>query len=376
MANSIRILELLKWYTDEKHPLTQEKLRSKPGADECLGYKTTFKRRLFEIADILNADAPSEKEWRIVFPGYAHQEDLHTMNRHYIGPIFYRHEIQTHELDFLMNHIQASNQLTQDEKRALSDKLVKLLGSVHYSYSAYANRNEILEISGSDGNHLNHNLNFLRDAITNEKMIVFRTTVLDVSGQYVPAKEAPHMVSPYRIIFYKGTYWLLGNERLGKYATTNGQFIKYSDTLDVFRVDKMVDLQIAQETLEKKAKYFLSTPLHLRILEKVLFYKERQKIKYTDIADDFGRIAFEILWENFPESQRYDYSFIKDTFGTNYEITTNHAQTTVHVQCTNDFFLDWALGYVDRIRILDMYPTALTLKKPLRSRLERGLENL
>lgn len=376
MANSIKILELLKWYTDEEHPITQERLRAKPGADKYMGYKTTFKRRLMDIATLLNGTSQSEKDWRVVFPGYAQDNSSDPNARHYTGPMYYRHEIKKQELDFILDQLQATNQFTLQEKQDLSDRLVRLLGSVHYQHTAYHSIKDMLEISPCDSDTLIANLNFLRDAITNQKMITFEATRLDENGNYRRIDEPTHMVSPYRIVFHKNAYWLLCNERLGKTSTQGYSFIKYSKSIDIYRVDKMKNLKIAQESLEKKAKYFWGTLEILRTLEKILCYKDGQKIIYSDITEDYGRVEFEILWESFPQRQRGDCSFIQDTFGENYNISKTGSQTIVSVQCTEDFFVDWVLGYVDKVRIIDSSPSAHVLKKRIRQILEKGMTNL
>lgn len=376
MANSIKILELLKWYTDEEHPITQEKLRAKPDADKYMGYKTTFKRRLMDIASLLNGASSEEKDWRVVFPGYAQKESLDPTKRNYTGPIFYRHEIKKRELDFILDQLQTTNKFTLEEKQDLSDRLVRLLGSVHYEHTAYDNIRNMLEIPYCDKETLIYNLNFLRGAIKNEKMITFDTIRLDETGTPRYTDEPTHMVSPYRIVFHKNAYWLLCNERLGKVSTQGYSFIKYSKTIDIYRVDKLTNLKIAQESLEKKAKYFWGTYGHLRALTKILCYKEGEKITYSDIKEDYGRVDFEILWENFPEGQRADYSFIRDTFGENYQVSKNGKQTIVSVHCTEDFFTDWVLGYVDKVRIPDSSPSAPALKRRIRCVLEKGMENL
>ncbi len=376
MANSIKILELLKWYTDEEHPITQEKLRAKPDADKYMGYKTTFKKRLMDIASLLNETSQSEKDWRVVFPGYAQKSASSQTERNYTGPIFYRHEIKKQELDFLMDQIQSTNRFTLQEKQDLSDRLVRLLGSVHYQHTSYQNIKEMLEIPSCKSETLIDNLNFLRAAIVNEKMITFDTTRLDENGNYCLTDEPTHMVSPYRIVFHKNAYWLLCNERLGKISTQGYSFIKYSKSIDIYRVDKMKNLKIAQETLEKKAKYFWGTYGHLQQLKKILCYKEGQRIIYSDIKEDYGLIKFEILWNHFPQSLREDYTFIQDTFGENYQISKTGAQTIVSVHCTEDFFVEWVLCHVDKIRILDSFPSASVLKKRLRRVLEKGMENL
>lgn len=377
MANSIKILELLKWYTDEEHPITQEKLRKIPGANQYMGYKTTFKRRLFNIADILNADATNEKDWRLVFPGYSCKTKDPDDQRHYIGHIYYQHEIHTHELDFIMDQILLTNLFAPEEKKNLSERLVRLLGNIYYEHSAYRNMHQMLSIPTYNTTNLIDNLAFLRDAIDNKKMVEFQTTYLNQYGGYQQKPNSTRIVSPYRIIFYQGFYWLLGNERIGPYKAYNGlKHIRYSPTYDIFRIDKITNIKIAKDSLEKKSKYYGNTHQLLQKLEKILLYRENEQINYKDITDDYGRVEFVIDWERFPENQKGDYSFIKDTFGSNYQIFQRGEATIVSVQSTENFFIDWALRYVDKIQILGTTDFTNLLKSQIKTILQTGLNKL
>ena len=70
----LKLIEIIKRYTDKEHPLTQEKLRAFAEDKEVFGYKNTFSRRLFEIANALNTDNNGEllpdEQWKIVYSGY------------------------------------------------------------------------------------------------------------------------------------------------------------------------------------------------------------------------------------------------------------------------------------------------------------------
>lgn len=379
MANSIKILELLKWNTDKEHPITQENLRKLPGADVCMGYKTTFKRHLFEIAETLNSDIDDENNWRILFPGYKSKdlfEKSHNSQRHYIGPIYYNHEIEKHELDFIILQIQSSKVFTEDEKRNLANRLIKLLGSRYYSSPSAQNIYEIIDTPTTNTDILNQNLNFLRTAITKQKMISFYTTVLNEKNE-LKYQAGDFMVSPYMIIFYKSNYWLIGNKRLGRCDLTDYHFTKYADTYDIFRIDKMKGLTFAKEVAEKKAKYFLDIGHNLKTLKNILFFTEGEKINYHTLTNiDNYKIEFEIIWENFPSNTRYDYTFIKDAFGSNYTVANDKKKTLITTFATEDFFVDWALSNIDKIHICDTFPSSADIKKKIKDRLQKGLENL
>lgn len=377
MANSIKILELLKWYTDEDHPITQENLRKKPNANQYMGYKTTFKRHLFEIADTYNLEAESEEEWRIVFPGYDQKKNITNPNsKHYTGPIYYRHEIKKHELDFLMEQIQYTQQLSPEDKEILSQKLKKLLGSVHYNQPNDSAENRIEVCMTYNDEVLSRNLIFLRKAIHDKKMIDFNLLVLNESGSYVLKDDTRYRVSPYSIILYNGKYWLIGNRRLGRYHSGNSMRPKYSDTLDIYRIDKLTNLSIARETLEISRKDYANISTNLKCLEKIMIFSENEQIHNKLINHDLGKIEFEIVWDYFPPGERYDYSFIKDTFGTNYSISEDSGHIFCIIRSTDKCFIDWAVRYADKIRILNTFPTSNKIKEQLKRKLEKGLSNL
>lgn len=375
MANSLKILDLLKWYTDEEHPITQERLRMIPGADECMGYKTTFKKHLFSIADTYNV-GNEKKDWRIVFPGYSSDAFPKTPSeRHYTGPIYYNHEVKRYELDFLIQEIQCSNILTFEEKESLSKRLILLLGSIHYDTPTQQNTSQLISFSTERNEIQKENLLFIRNAISNGEMISFRMAKLNKNHQLSPYSETL-MVSPYLIIFSKGTYWLIGNCRIGRRKSYFGDYIKYSNTLDIFRLDRITNLDFARESYKKKSKYFLSKKNIRDFCQNTLIYRQGAKIPTKKISSEYGKIEFEILWDNFSSEQQNDYSFLHDTFGDKYFVRQEKTMTIACIQAEEECFIDWAMTYIDKIRILDTDTSSTEIKKKLKKRLCTALSLL
>lgn len=126
-VKTVRLLELIKKHTGESNALSQKQLREiavrKYGSDECLGYKNTFTRRLYGIADALNIDDSGaylpEEEQRIVFPGYRQEESSKN------GKIYYRHAVTDNELEELLELVQTSHKWTEEEKEDLVKRLRK-----------------------------------------------------------------------------------------------------------------------------------------------------------------------------------------------------------------------------------------------------------
>mgnify|MGYP003295564974 CR=1 FL=1 len=401
MANIIKLLNLIKWNTDEDHPLTQESLRLlSHEANECMGYKSTFKRQLLSIADAFNDNKP-EKDWRIVFPGYKLHKD--NSEHYYTGPIFYRHEITTEELHFIIRQLHG---ISFELKTKLILKLIKNLGSKYYTSSD----NSILEnidfdnldsIDFTDNNvihslkgliqinefptyitkNLYSNLNIIEDAIKRKKLLSFTPSLINKYGEAQPTKDGPYLVSPYRVIFYKGYYWLIGNRRLGIYEKKGLRYYQYSSTLDIYRIDKILNVTIAKNYYELRSKtYFLTNPHFYKQLEflssKIHIFKDGTKIDATHVTDNYGFVEFEILWDNFSKSSIKDYSFIFDTFGHNFTIKENNNNTITCVYAQEECFIDWALTFIDKIKILDTGCNANIIKAKIKDKLQNGLNNL
>lgn len=124
-------------------------------------------------------------------------------------------------------------------------------------------------------------------------------------------------------------------------------------------------MKYAKENYEKKSKtdfYYgssnpsLSDRLDLLSHNIAIYIKDTAvvtSINGNDLSETYGKIDFEILWEHFQEEQRNDYSFIRDNFGDNFSFTKKDAHPIITVQASEEYFIDFALRYIDRIRILD-----------------------
>ena len=369
MVNLVQFLDLIKQYTDKKHPLSQSKLRgiaTQKGIN--IGDKKTFRRNLTTLAKTYNMDA-DPNHWKIVYPGYTPDTDISEKVPQRSGSIYYNHEISTDELDFIIQQISDSDIYTDEEKESFKKRLTNSLASSYYqppttqAVTPFANSN--LSIS---------NLTFIKHAISEEKMIEFRLLALrpDKNDNLrFKSLAKTYWVSPYRIVYAQGFYWLLGNERLthkGDKKPINSagyQYIKYSPSIDAFRIDRITDLKYAKENYEKKSKtdfYYgssnpsLSDRLDLLSHNIAIYIKDTAvvtSINGNDLSETYGKIDFEILWEHFQEEQRNDYSFIRDNFGDNFSFTKKEAHPIITVQASEEYFIDFALRYIDRIRILD-----------------------
>lgn len=380
MVNLVQFLDLLKQNTDKNHPLSQSKIRKiaiEKGIN--IGNKNTFRKNLNTLAQMYNTDSDSNN-WKIIYPGYTPETDSVQKTNQRSGSIYYNHEINADELDFIIQQISDSDVYTEDEKISFKKRLINLLASSHYQAPTVPS---IIPFSCS--NLSISNLNFIKHAILEKKMIEFRLLALQPDeNNYLCFKPLPkiYWVSPYRIVYDHGFYWLLGNERLTHKGDTKPinaagyPYIKYASSIDAFRIDHITDLNYVKESYHKKSKtdfyygssnFSLSERLDLLCHNIAIYTKNNTivtSINGNDISETYGKIDFEILWEHFPEEQRNDYSFVQDNFGDKFNFTIKNARPIITVQASEEYFIDFALRYIDKIVILDTN-TGIKIKKKL-----------
>ncbi len=259
-SNSLRLLELIRQNTDKNHTASQNALRKIAGeelADEIMGDKGTYARRLQELAETYNTDADGNvldpSEWKIVYPGYRckkneklneklPEEELHRRN----GKVYYNHPVEEHEVDFLISSIHNSHDFTDEEKRFLEQRLKNALCSKYYSYNGDLT-NGLIHCSDSRKNialdeaelkNVEKNIGILRGFIRTKMM----------ANIWLSTNEC-FQVSPYCVVLSEGYYWLIANrhERPGEtYEFPDDypeeykydrQFPWYTDELSAYRID-------------------------------------------------------------------------------------------------------------------------------------------
>ena len=253
MGSVYRFLEFLKRNTDKNHPATQAKLRELAGEElsgKLMGDKGTFSRRLGELADAFNRDEEGnilpKDEWRIIYQGY-NKENANGKN----GKIYYAHEVSDYEMDFLVQQIRQTRNLTEDEKASLEKRLTDALCSRYYEYSENALIREMPLKSKADcedsepdePDKLENKLRVIREHILNKKMLVM-TVEIEKENEENAGREkriasdtTEIRVSHYAIVHQGGHYWLIGNrhERPREDVPWN----RYTEALTSYRVDKI-----------------------------------------------------------------------------------------------------------------------------------------
>lgn len=356
-VKTVRLLELIKKHTGESNALSQKQLREiavrKFGSDECLGYKDTFTRRLYGIADALNKDESGkylpEEEQRIIFPGYRQEEGSKN------GKIYYRHAVTDNELEELLELVQTSHKWTEEEREDLVKRLRK-----EFSYEK-GEKDHFVKTDSKTWDYtalvspdVTDKLQSIRSAIDKRIKIRFTLTYTKEDGE----KGCDHfgcIVTPYWIVNCAHSFFLLGLWQLES-GETEKNVIR---VFDISRISNIEHLK-TRRGYPARGKYIL--------------------IMRWDALRDFARLgewkkqmcychmgAYEIhpIQIQFRVVEGRDHTFIYETFNEDCRSVENGVFSVV---TTEKFFLDWAMRYADRIEVLNGEMRGL-----LRKRLEKAL---
>ena len=363
---AVQLLELLRNYTDESQPLSQNQLRALAketmGTDSCLGYKNTFTRRLYAIADALNRDENGEyleeKDWKIVFPGYKKQEEG-AKN----GKIWYRHPLTGNELDEVCELIRESYRWTPEKAEDLVERLRRELAFEKLpSDRGITSDSKVLDYTGLVTPAVSETLAFIQKAMEQGLKITFNLTRMEEDGsQGTDYRKC--IVTPYWIVNYDNTFYLLGLWHLESGETQK-------NTIRVFDVSRIADVNYAYTNrgYRSRGKY-----IGLTRKDAVSDMKRDALWKKQVCYNHLGCFAKEPVTVRFETVDAEDYTFIYRAFSSECLTLEDHIFSVV---CTADFFVDWAMKHADKIRIIGEDESTQDIKKQLKIRLETALKNL
>ncbi|MGL4522238.1 MAG: helix-turn-helix transcriptional regulator [Bacilli bacterium] len=219
----LRLIDVLRKYSDEEHPLTLEeikdKLRLETNDENLKVTNRTITTDLFDL-DTYGIDIES-----IAAPGRPTQYYL--MKR----------EFDLHQLRILVDAISASRFITNDQKREIIRKL-KSQTSVHQNKSLH---NEMFSEYAIESQHnqLHYFIDNIHSAIANKQAIGFQY------GRYTIKKEfqlshggKDYTVYPLALVWSSEFYYLIA-----RYQPTN--------EIRHYRIDRMKNLKILEETYSR-----------------------------------------------------------------------------------------------------------------------------
>lgn len=298
------IYEILKMYSSEEHPLTQQEilklLKSEYGVAQC--DRRSVKANVLSLKDMGIEISMEEGE----------------------GYYLIERELDEEELRWLIDAVLFSRTLSDANVKRLIAKL-KSLGSKYFEpkVSHVAASSSLIR---TDNKHVMYSVNAINDAIDQKKKIKFRYNRYEIDKK-MHDRGKDYIMNPYQMVASNGRYYLLGN--IDKY-----------DNVSFYRIDKMSNVVILDDDIKPMKEVEglengLDLPKHMAE-HMYMFHGDSVPVKLRCKAD---------MMDN-----------LMDWFGKDISISKG-SQTSdeiiVRVVCNYDAMFYWALQYGPYIEVLE-----------------------
>ena len=311
------ILEILRVYSDEDHPLSQQdiiKLLDKNYGMEC--DRRSVKNNVMSLKEM----------------GY----DIGTDN----GYRLLSREFDDSELRILIDSVLFSKSISTKQAKDIIEKLRKLASN--YFNAKVSHVSNLPELNRTLNKQAMYSLDAVNDAIAAKKKIEFIYNEVGTDFKLHPKRPEPYKVNPYQIVANNGRFYLIGN------------YDKY-DNVAHFRIDKMTDVRILDEKAKPMSKIpelekGLSLPRHMA--EHIYMYSGRSISAELKTSPDLM-------------------SELVDWFGTDFRIIEKNEEYIIaRVRCNYSAMRYWALQYGPYVEVL----SPDELRNQLRDDAEKMLE--
>ena len=296
----LKLYELLQQETDEEHPMTTMTIVHRLGEAGI----SCDRRTLSKDMAILN-EYGYEFMWRKV----SKEKGYYVEDRSFSVP----------ELKILIDAVQAASFVTEKKTAELIDKIAALGGS---------HRANILKdnmVCFNTRKHSNeaiyYNVNYLEDAIHQQKKVIYRYFDLNEYGEKVYRKDGHHYVAePVALVFNEDNYYLVA------YSA------KHDGTAN-YRVDRMDAVEVLDEPISEKV---------LQLRDSISSYTEQAFKMYggqpMDITIQFNNKLIGVVYDKFGEGTRM------------VRLTEDSCVATVKVQVSPTFW-GWIFQFGGQMRI-------------------------
>lgn len=373
---TIRFLVYLKKHTDREHPLksirdVREAFR-KDGLH--FGSDNTIRTFYKNIADAYNLDEEQhplpQSQWRIMYDGYVKlygdadealdgEDDFEEKgaDKEEFRNLYYVPELSYEEIDALVEAVQLSPTLNQEETEKIISILEENFTSKHYQKGA----RRICKIHGKgyDRNILRKNLLTIQQAITDGVQITYRFNGYTHEGKLAPMGDYKRLASPYYIVANDGRYYLLAANEKYKHS---GPYI--------IRIDLMTEVEIPGRDEQ------LGIPGKRRIPKGDVAGLSREweeDFPMQHINMSYGvpeLITLRVRNEKKEDGhtpKEPEYTFMYDYFGDSFRyhgVDKNDADyDIVTVMCTHFGMENFAVQYADKVEVLEPLELREKIKK-------------
>lgn len=311
----IYILEILKEYSDEKHPLTQNEILKK--LYDVYGMECERKSVGANIENLIEA-------------GY----DIVKCEGGgcYLGA----RDFEQSEISFLVDAVFSSKSIDSKKSRDLAKKISAF--SSKYDRKKYNYIYKSDEISRTNNKQLFYTIDILHEAIEQKKQVEFSYDRPYVSkANQEKQQNRRYIVNPYFLVNNQGRYYLVCNYH-------------YFDDIANYKLDQIKDIKI----LEKDAKP----------IEKVKGFENGLDIaKYAN--ENIYMFSAETIDVVLKLSDEYAVGILTDWFGTNARVYQQNGEIFADVKANEKAIVYWALQYGEHFELLSPKQTREKIKQAI-----------
>ncbi len=315
----LRILHILEYYSDERHPLTQ---------DDIVKY-------LEKDYGIVVERKAVGRQLSLLKEAYDYPNSpLTIISEKRKGTYIEQRAFEDAELRMLIDGVLSSRYITASHSKQLIDKLCSL--SNKYFRSNVKNVYSVNDWSKTDNYDLFYNIELVDEAIERGRKITF--DYYKYRWDKTMKKTATHSVSPYQLILHNQRYYLMSyNERFGE--------IRY------YRIDHIRNMQIEDEAVTPlRSLSGYKNGIDYRELSSSLPYMFSDKLETVEFITDY-RIIDQVI----------------DWFGTDVKIQPEGTMYKVTVRVSVQAMEYWAMQYLNAVEVVS--------PRSLREKLKENLQN-
>ena len=293
------ILEILRKYSDEKHPLTQQqiiKLLKQNYGMEC--DRRSVKNNVEHLAEL----------------GYEISMDK--------GYYLMAREFDDAELRILIDSVLFSKSISTRQAQGIIDKLKKFASD--FFIAKVSHIKNLPSLNRTINKQAMYALDTINDAISERKKISFLYNEVGTDFKLHPRKKEPSVFNPYEIVANNGRFYLIGN------------YEKY-DNIAHLRIDRMTEVEMLDERvkpLKHIPGYERGFDLPKHMAEHIYMF----------------RGPSETITIRTTEDKMTD---LVDWFGTDFSVTKGKGnEITVRLKCNIHAMEYWALQYGPSVEVL------------------------
>lgn len=318
------ILDILREYSDENHPLTQKDIIDKLHSI----YLIEIERKTISTTIQLLIDY-----------GY----DIIQIPTK--GYYLYSREFDITEIKYLVDAIYSSKSIPGNEAKKLSKKLYSTLS--RYDQKDFNYLYKSAEINRSQNTDIFLNIELINEAIKLGKKISFDYLSYDEKGELTNRRNGyKYIVSPYFLVNNFNKYYLIAN--IEKFKNHNNYRLEYIRNIEILN-----DNIKPYKDVETMGENFNIT-------------------KY--INDHVYMFGGEIITTKIEILNKLAISYVIDWFGNNARIYQENDKIIAEIKSNDDAFFYWALQYQDNIKVLSPKKTVKRIISCLEANIKKYKE--